>query len=107
MAALSRSKGARGELEFLAELGEWLGIDLKRNLCQVRDGGEDCNELPYAIEIKRSEQFRFAYIEQAVAQAEEAGKPPALAYRANRQDWMVLVPMSIAEFADLIRERMD
>jgi hypothetical protein len=53
----------------------------------------------YAIEVKRYRAFTPAMLagfwQQAEAQAQRAAKVPALAFRADRQEWRVLVPLSL------------
>lgn len=108
----SRNKGARGEREFLALLGEQLGEMLTRNLQQTREGGADCLCVKgWAIEVKRCEALsRPAWWRQAVKQAERLGVEPMLAYRRNREPWTVwVVPhanMTIKQAAGVIREKL-
>jgi Holliday junction resolvase len=107
----SRTKGQRGEREFLAVLGEELGETLTRNLQQTREGGADCIVLKgWAIEVKRQERLsRGAWWRQAVEQAERAGVQPMLAYRRNGEEWRVWIKegcdLSVAEAAGAIREK--
>lgn len=110
----SRNKGASGEREFLALLGDELGEELKRNLSQTREGGADCTEVKgYAIEIKRQESLsRPKWWAQAVEQAERLGVEPMLAYRRNREAWKVWVKtagkpreVDLIEAAGIIREK--
>lgn len=108
--AKSRCKGASGEREFAACLHDLLGIRLARRLTQVRGGGHDL-ELPedaagpvaealarLAIECKRYSVVTpgslAAWWSQAVAQAERVGLWPCLAYRADRQEWRVRLPLA-------------
>lgn len=93
MGKASREKGARGEREFLAELGQELGESLTRNLVQTREGGADCLCVKgWAIEVKRCESLsRPAWWRQACQQAEREGVQPMLAYRRNRERWTVWV----------------
>lgn len=88
-----RNKGSRGELEFLALMGEELGQELRRNLLQTRESGCDCLCLKgYAIEVKRVERLAIpAWWRQAVRQAESVGAEPMLAFRQNRKDWRILL----------------
>lgn len=99
MSARSRNKGARGERELARILSDHLGVEVARNLTQTRDGGHDLDGLPFALEVKRCERLALkAWWNQAVEQAEEIGKTPALAYRQNRQPWAFVVPLyAVAE----------
>jgi len=101
----SRRKGQVGEREFLGILGDWLGRTLHRNHAQTDQGGSDSAELPVSLEIKRAKLFRHDWIEQTESQAVEDGKPPMLAYRLDRQEWRVLMVLTPAEAADVIRQR--
>jgi len=128
MGSKSRNKGKAGEREFLNLLGEELGMRLSRNLNQADEGGADNTQLPgWAIEIKRAATPKFnTWWEQACNQAKEHDYP-ALAYRLDRQDWFVVVPigaihpgfietpfirrdmaatLSISGFAAIVREHM-
>lgn len=108
----SRNKGARGEREFLALLGEELGGMLTRNLQQTREGGADCLCVKgWAIEVKRCESLsRPAWWRQAVEQAARLGVQPMLAYRRSREPWRVWVEpdkdLTIEEAANVIREKL-
>lgn len=104
----SRSKGAHGEREFAKALHEELGVTLARNLEQSRQGGHDLLIVDnghaladrlnrFAFEVKRHRQAKPGMIrqwwEQAVSQAQNADKLPALAYRADREPWRVVIPL--------------
>ena len=107
MTKASRDKGARRERELLSELQDQLGDDyppLKRNYAQTAEGGADCIDLDgFAIEVKGCEQFRSAFFDQAKEQAGEG--IPVVAWKKNRQPWRVFVELSIAEFADVVRNQ--
>jgi hypothetical protein len=103
----SRTKGAGAEREFCRLIHAHLGVVLARNLEQSRNGGHDLiapGDDPistainrYAIECKRYRTITPGLLErfwkQAEAQSEKAGKIPVLAYRADRQDWNVVIPL--------------
>ncbi len=103
----SRAKGANGEREFSRLILEHLGVSTARNLEQSRQGGHDLMPVgtdpvslaldAYAIEVKRYAAITPAMLagfwEQAESQARRASKTPALAYRADRQEWGVIVPL--------------
>jgi hypothetical protein len=135
----SREKGAAAEREFARLIFDHLGVELRRNLEQSRSGGHDLlpvGEGPvslaldaYAIEVKRYREITPAMLagfwRQADEQAARADRFPALAYRADRQEWRVLLPLrclngdvfgpwdgidwtaavSVPAFCALIRER--
>jgi len=109
MAINSRTKGAAGEREFAGLIHDQLGIKLVRNLEQTRSGGHDLIIHPdeqgivvdslnrFALEVKRYAQATPALIKswwhQAREQAQQINKAPALAYRANQREWVVMIPM--------------
>ena len=106
----SRNKGSNAERELAARIHEHLGIRLIRNLEQSRAGGHDlvlaegetgpvaAALARYAIEAKRHARATPALLagwwKQAQGQAAEAGLIPALAYRADRAPWRVVLPLS-------------
>lgn len=107
MGKLSRDKGAAGEREFRRLFSELVGVQVERNLCQTRDGGKHGDTEPlgnWSIEIKRAAK---AEISKWWLQAgEQAGrdKIPALAYRVDRHDWRVIVPLySIDKGSEVFR----
>lgn len=103
----SRTKGASAEREFCRLIHAHLGAALARNLEQSRNGGHDLiapGDDPisaalnrYAIECKRYRTITpgllAGFWRQAEDQASRCGKAPVLAYRADRQQWRVLVPL--------------
>lgn len=103
----SRAKGAGAEREFCRLIHAHLGVVLVRNLEQSRNGGHDLiapGEDPisaalngFAIECKRYRRVTPGLLAQFWKQAEEqagkVGKIPVLAYRADRQDWNVVIPL--------------
>ena len=107
---MQRTKGSAGERELARLIDEHLGIRLVRNLEQSRRGGhdltladpEDSNPVAkelarYAVEVKRHARATPALIrqwwQQATEQALRADLVPLLAYRADRQDWRVVLPL--------------
>lgn len=106
-----RTKGKSGELEFAGLIHDWSGVRLVRNLEQPRNGGHDLIVHPdetghaadafrqLAIEIKRHSDAKPGHIirwwQQAVDQAQRSRKEPVLAYRANRRDWRVVLPLCL------------
>lgn len=99
MGMASRRKGKSGERELAGVLMDLLGVDIRRNLDQTRDGGYDLLGVPgWAIECKRYASAQPCEIAtwwaQSVRQAEAAGLRPVLFYRLDRQDWQALVDAS-------------
>lgn len=110
MSANSRRKGAAGEREFAARVLELTGVRLIRQLDQCRGGGHDLEPEAghtsdtaralrrFAIEVKRRRTITDAdvtrwWTTEAVPQADAARLAPALAYRADRSPWRVVVPL--------------
>lgn len=107
----SRSKGKAGELEFIHLLADELGIRMTRNLVQTREGGCDLIPAPeagsnpsalafmsrFAVEVKRYGAAKPSDVEgwwrQAVEQAHQAERLPLLAYRTDRAQWLVRMPL--------------
>ncbi len=108
MGAKSRRKGAGAEREFAGLVHDWLGVRLVRNLDQTRSGGHDLmvdDDGPaaraldrFAFEVKRHARVTRANLDawwrQAEDQARRCGKIPALAFRADRQPWQILIPLA-------------
>lgn len=98
----SRQKGARGEREFAAYLRA-RGVEARRG--QQHSGSPDSpdvvHDLPGVhIEVKRVE--RLAPMEWYAQAVRDAGpeQTPIVAFRRNREDWMVL--MSADDYFDAI-----
>jgi Holliday junction resolvase len=105
-----RNKGAGAEREFAAAIRDELGVRLLRNLEQPRSGGPDLYPHPdeagptadalrcWAIEVKRHARATPALVgawwRQATEQAAKVARLPALAYRADRGPWRVVVPLA-------------
>ena len=87
MGKSQRVKGATGEREVLALLGEKLGRKFERNITQSRYGGADCIDMGrIKLEVKRQERLAVKdWWEQAQKQAKD--DVPALAYRQSRKPW--------------------
>lgn len=110
MSRMQRSKGAGAERELAQLLHQHLGVRCRRNLEQVRSGGCDLAVHPdetgavademrkFAVEVKRHAKVTPGLIAgwwtQAREQAQRLGLTPCLAYRADRQDWRVVLPLA-------------
>lgn len=96
MSAAARRKGASAERELAKLLTEQLGVNVMRNLEQVRSGGADLLGVgPWAIEVKRHERLAIPqWWRQACTQA--GSFLPALAYRRSRHPWAFRVPLEVA-----------
>ena len=92
MSASQRRKGATAENELAGVIGELLGISLKRQLGQERDGGADIRLGRAHIQVKRCETLAIpAWWRQAVADAGDG--LPVLAWRQSRRPWTFRVPL--------------
>ena len=107
----SRNKGASAERAFAQLVLDGIGVSLARNLEQTRSGGCDLvvtgpMAAPYAqyvaglsIEVKRYASAVPSDIrgwwDQAVAQAIRTEREPLLAYKLDRRDWQVMIPLHL------------
>ena len=108
MSINSREKGVGAEREFSRLVHDLTGVKLARNLEQSRSGGHDLDAVGddpsaqslnrFAIEVKRygkvTPAMLAAFWLQAQEQAVLAKKVPALAYRADRHEWRVILPLA-------------
>ena len=105
MGAMSRHKGARGELEVVREL-QARGIDARRTAPMQAGGSRgdaDVLSLPGVhIEVKRQERLCLdQWSRQAEADA-PAGAMPVVAYRRSREPWRVALLLD--DFLDLLQK---
>lgn len=86
-----RNKGARGERELAELLFYRTGVEVTRNLDQVRNGGHDLDGIEgIKIEVKRQERLCLpAWWRQCIRQAKD--EIPVLAYRQNYKPWTFVV----------------
>ena len=99
MAKSQRTKGAGGEREWCALLARHgfasPGEDRpKRLLGQARDGGGDVYAPPFLWEVKRRHRIAvYDFLRQCQAACTERGDAPipAVALRADNQEWLVLM----------------
>lgn len=102
VAKKSQRKGATAEREFAKLLLENTGIASRRRLESRWTGGHDLQPEEgsvldkFAFEVKRYRSITDGLIaewwEQTVRQATAARKTPVLAYRADRQQWRIVLP---------------
>jgi hypothetical protein len=92
----SRNKGAQGEREVIQLIDDLLGIQLRRNLDQWREGGFDLIGLEgWAIEVKRAKKPLLKnWWQQTVDQANLHNLKPVLFYRLDNQRWRVVLAIS-------------
>jgi hypothetical protein len=106
----SRGKGKTGELELASLLWREFEVRATRNLEQSRNGGCDLilsadkadGPISYlnlfSLEVKRyaspvKPSIMCDWWCQASTQAERAGKLPLLAYRYDRGEWLIRLPL--------------
>ena len=102
MSAKSRNKGSAYEREIAQKLDALLGIKFTRNLEQVRTAAHgdliaEDPDFPFSIECKRKAagiSCLTAWKEQASKAAAMCGKIPAVAFRFDRQETRVAVPLA-------------
>jgi len=91
----SRNKGASYEREIANRFAEYLGVEVKRNLDQSRDGGSDISLPPYLIECKRRARIIvYEWIEQAAKAADNKNMVPIVVCRADREDDLVILRLN-------------
>lgn len=105
MGKTQRTKGAAGEREVCSMIFDALGITVKRNLEQTREGGTDIRLPPFNVEVKRRARIGqiYEWIEQSRASCKE-GERPIVVCRADRKEWLAVIP--VTELFTLIREEV-
>jgi len=103
MSAMSRRKGAGYEREIVKIIRESLGIEVKRNLDQVRDGGGDIVLGKYLIECKRRKSIAvYEWLDQCIAACMNKFKPLVVVRGDNREN---LVILRLTDFLEIIKEK--
>ena len=98
-----RTKGSKGELEFINRFQPFFSDTLKRNLLQTREGGSDVTGChPWVIEVKRCEKVEpnkwWKQVKAAVIDLDT--EMPVVAYRQNFGGWKFLIPSSMVGIED-------
>lgn len=105
MSASQRRKGAAYEREICTLLATALLREVKRNIGQARDGGDDITIPPYRIECKRRAKIAtYEFIRQAEAACRE-GEIPVVVMRADAE--ASLVVMRLADFIPLFAGQLN
>ena len=90
-------KGKNGEREFCRKVAALTDgrVQLRRNLAQCRDSGDDCGVYNFSIEIKRWQKVSDTLVRnwwcQCQRNAAKHRKVPVLAFRADQQAWKVMM----------------
>lgn len=96
----SRQKGARGEREAAAVLGEVTGHEWRRSASQAQAGAREPDVVSDAIpgegpEVKRGKRVSlWAALRQATEDSAQHGRIPWVLAREDRGEWVVLVRLS-------------
>lgn len=100
MSKSQRVKGAVGEREVCAILSKYFGEEVKRNLGQARDSGDDITFGGITWEVKRRKSLATLYkwVQQSADAAAPKGTLPVVAFRADHEEWMVALPLSMFLF---------
>lgn len=97
----AKRRGASFELEIARVLSEALGRDVRRNIGQARDGGDDITVGRVRVECKRRARISaYEWIEQ-VERACSPGEWGAVVFRADHRAAYAIVPL--AQLVTLLR----
>ena len=101
MSASQRRKGSGYENELCRYFTAELGMPVKRNLDQVRDGGNDITVGPFRFEAKRRKSIAvYAWMDQAI-EATQTGEKPVVLCRGDGRESLVV--MRLEDFMPLLR----
>lgn len=104
MSKSQRRKGADYELEIANALHDYLGIVVRRNIGQSRDGGDDITLPPYRLELKRRAKIStYEFMEQC-ERACRTGDVPVVMMRADGEE--TLVVMRLNDWIKIAREEI-
>ena len=97
----SINKGKAGEREFANYLKDH-NIQARRGQQHrgTPDSPDVISELPFHIEVKRTE--RLNHIKALKKAKSESDKPPLVAHRKNREDWIIILYAD--DFINLLRD---
>ena len=102
--AMSRNKGHTFERDIANDLTADMGVKVKRNLDQTREGKNDLNLPPFRIECKRYRAIGvMKWMKQAIAACELSDTPVVIA-RADKEDPIVI--MLYSDWKRLAREEI-
>ena len=104
MGKSQRTKGAAGERELAKIFADTLGVTVKRNLGQSREGGDDITIGRLRIEVKRCQTLAIPAWCRQIDAACGPGDVPIIAFRQDGQPWRVV--MLLDDWLPLIREEV-
>lgn len=100
MGSSQRTKGASYEREVCHQLAASLGLEVKRNIGQARDGGDDITVAGLSVECKRRKRLGTvqSWLTQAATAAAGKGTTPVVVAREDNGQSIVLM-----RFPDFLR----
>lgn len=102
-----KAKGATAEREVIAKLAE-LGIEgLQRNLEQSRAADHGDIDQPVggcSVEIKRQEKLALESWLKQTKSAAGSDLVPVVVFRRSREEWRVLIELTLPEFAAAVQD---
>ncbi len=106
MGKSQRTKGAAYEREVASDLSDALGCEVKRNITQARDGGDDIPLGPYRVECKRRKTLTtlYGWMAQIERSCATSGGTPVVIARGDGGPSLVV--MEFATFTRLVREEV-
>ena len=91
MSKSQRTKGANYELATCKAIREATGVDVKRNIGQARDGGDDITLPPYRIECKRRASIStYVWMDQCAKSCGPTDVPVVIARGDGRESLVVM-----------------
>lgn len=112
MGKMQREKGARVEREIAAYLSEELGVAVKRQLGQARDGGDDLRitnrtgfEM-YSLEVKARRSFGVSKFLRQCEAANEGKNIVPIAVLREDGDTRPMALLRLEDLVHLIREAL-
>ena len=95
MGKSQRNKGAGYEREVCEVFSAALGITVKRNIGQARDGGNDANAGPLVLEMKRRKTLGTveSWLLQAAAACDTSDQYPVVVCRSDGGKSMVIMDL--------------
>lgn len=103
MSKSQRTKGASGERDVCNLIKEHLGVEVKRNLNQTREGGADIKMPPFSIEVKRRARIAlYDWMTQAYCGCDYDDEIPLVVCRGDHKEWLAVMPFY--DFLQLLKK---
>ena len=90
----SKAKGGRGERQWVKFLKDKFNVEARRGAqyCGHSSAPDVISNDQYYWEVKRCERLDiYQAVEQAVGDSEGSGKVPAVAWKKNGKEWLVVI----------------